>query len=164
MKAVLESKIESQAKFSMIFSAEDFDAALDRAYKSQRGKIVIPGFRKGKAPRSIIERHFGEGIFFEDAIDDCLEKAYPLALDELKLKPVDRPSLEFGDEPLAKGKGFEVKVSVTVVPDITVKNYKGIKAEIPERKVEESDIDADIEMLRQRNARLVVVEGLAEKG
>lgn len=164
MKAVLESKIESQAKFSMIFSAEDFDAALERAYKSQRGKIVIPGFRKGKAPRSIIERHFGEGIFFEDAIDDCLEKAYPKALDELKLKPVDRPSLEFGEEPLAKGKGFEVKVSVTVVPDITVKNYKGIKAEISEHKVEESDIDADIDMLRQRNARLVVFEGPAEKG
>ncbi len=164
MKAVLESKVDSQAKFTMTFSAEDFEAALDRAYKSKRGRIEIPGFRKGKAPRSIIERHFGEGFFFEDAIDDCLEKAYPKALDELKLKPLDRPDLKFGEEPLKRGKGFEVKISVTVIPDIIVKDYKGVKVEIPQRKLEEADIDAEIEMLRQRNARLIPSEGPAQRG
>ena len=104
MNAVLVSKENNVAKFTMAFTAEEFDAALDKAYKAQRGKIEVPGFRKGKAPRSVIEKRYGEGIFFEDAIDNCLADGYPAALDQLALEPVDRPDLQFGEEKLEKGK------------------------------------------------------------
>ena len=100
MNAVLVSKENNVAKFTMAFTAEEFDAALDKAYKAQRGKIEVPGFRKGKAPRSVIEKRYGEGIFFEDAIDNCLADGYPAALDQLALEPVDRPDLSFGEEKL----------------------------------------------------------------
>ena len=120
MNAVLVSKENNVAKFTMAFTAEEFDAALDKAYKAQRGKIEVPGFRKGKAPRSVIEKRYGEGIFFEDAIDNCLATGYPQALEELALEPVDRPDLAFGEEKLEKGKGFEVTVTVTVTVTCTV--------------------------------------------
>ena len=120
MNAVLVSKENNVAKFTMAFTAEEFDAALDKAYREQRGKIEVPGFRKGKAPRSVIEKRYGEGIFFEDAIDNCLATGYPQALEELALEPVDRPDLAFGEEKLEKGKGFEVTVTVTVAPEVVV--------------------------------------------
>ena len=137
MNAVLVSKENNVAKFTMAFTAEEFDAALDKAYKAQRGKIEVPGFRKGKAPRSVIEKRYGEGIFFEDAIDNCLADGYPAALDQLALEPVDRPDLSFGEEKLEKGKGFEVTVTVTVAPEVVVKDYKGVKVEVTKKELNE---------------------------
>jgi trigger factor len=163
MKPVLVSKENNVAKFTMAFTAEEFDAALDKAYKAQRGKIEVPGFRKGKAPRSVIEKRYGEGIFFEDAIDNCLADGYPAALRELDLEPVDRPDLSFGEEKLEKGKGFEVTVTVTVAPEVVVKDYKGVKAEVTKRELNEEDVEGELKAMQQRNARLVVVDRPAEK-
>ncbi|MBR5642278.1 MAG: trigger factor [Firmicutes bacterium] len=163
MKPVLVSKENNIAKFTMAFTTEEFDAALDKAYKAQRGKIEVPGFRKGKAPRSVIEKRYGEGIFFEDAIDNCLADGYPAALDQLDLEPVDRPDLSFGEEKLEKGKGFEVTVTVTVAPEVVVKDYKGVKAEVTKRELNEEDIEGELKAMQQRNARLVVVDRPAEK-
>ena len=164
MNAVLVSKENNVAKFTMAFTAEEFDAALDKAYKAQRGKIEVPGFRKGKAPRSVIEKRYGEGIFFEDAIDNCLADGYPAALDQLALEPVDRPDLSFGEEKLEKGKGFEVTVTVTVAPEVVVKDYKGVKVEVTKKELNEEDVEGELKAMQQRNARLVVVDRPAEDG
>ena len=164
MNAVLVSKENNVAKFTMAFTAEEFDAALDKAYKAQRGKIEVPGFRKGKAPRGVIEKRYGEGIFFEDAIDECLADGYPKALDELKLEPVDRPDVDFGGAELKKGEGFEVTVTVTVAPEIVVKDYKGLKAEVTKHEVKDEDVEGELKAMQQRNARLVSVERAAEDG
>ena len=164
MNAVLVSKENNVAKFTMAFTAEEFDAALDKAYREQRGKIEVPGFRKGKAPRSVIEKRYGEGIFFEDAIDNCLATGYPQALEELALEPVDRPDLAFGEEKLEKGKGFEVTVTVTVAPEVVVKDYKGVKVEVTKKELNEEDVEGELKAMQQRNARLVTVERAAEDG
>ncbi|MCR4804993.1 MAG: trigger factor, partial [Clostridia bacterium] len=164
MNAVLVSRENNVAKFTMAFSAEEFDAALDKAYKAQRGKIEVPGFRKGKAPRSVIEKRYGEGIFFEDAIDNCLADGYPAALDQLGLEPVDRPDLSFGEDKLEKGKGFEVSVTVTVAPEVVVKDYKGVEVEVTRHELKEEDVEGELKSMQQRNARLVTVDKAAENG
>lgn len=164
MNAVLVSKEHNVAKFTMAFTAEEFDAALDKAYRSNRGRIEVPGFRKGKAPRSVIERRFGEGIFFEDAIDNCLADGYPAALEQLGIEPVDRPELQFGEEKLEKGSGFEVTVTVSAAPEVTVKDYKGVKAEVVRRSLREEDVDGELKALQNRNARLVVADRPAADG
>ena len=152
MNAVLVSKENNVAKFTMAFTAEEFDAALDKAYREQRGKIEVPGFRKGKAPRSVIEKRYGEGIFFEDAIDNCLATGYPQALEELALEPVDRPDLAFGEEKLEKGKGFEVTVTVTVAPEVVVKDYKGVKVEVTKKELNEEDVEGELKAMQQKTA------------
>ena len=164
MNAVLVSKENNEAKFTMAFSAEEFDAALDKAYQAQKNRIEVPGFRKGKAPRSVIEKRYGEGIFFEDAIDQCLQDGYPAALKELALDPVDRPDVQFGEEKLEKGKGFTVSVSVTVAPEVVVKDYKGVKVEVTKRTVKKEDIDTELKSMQYRNGRLVSVDREAQSG
>ncbi len=164
MKAVFVEREGNNAKFTMEFSAEEFEAALQKAYLKERGRITVDGFRKGKAPRSIIEKRYGSSVFFETAINDMVEEAYPKALDELKLDAVDRPSLEFGDEKLEQGKGFTVTITVTVAPEVEVKNYKGLEVEFKPMVITDEDVDIEIDNLRSRNARLVSVERAAELG
>ncbi|MDD3290275.1 MAG: trigger factor family protein, partial [Eubacteriales bacterium] len=98
MTPVLVRKENNEATFTMAFTAEDFEDALQKAYKAQRNKFVVDGFRKGKAPRKIIEAKYGEEVFFEDALDELFRKNYPESIDALGLKPVDRPNLDFGEE------------------------------------------------------------------
>ncbi len=164
MTPELVSKEKNTVKFTMTFTAEEFDAATQRAYLANRSKIQIDGFRKGKAPRSIIEKRYGEGVFFEDALDDLFATAYPESLDKLSIDPVSRPELEFGEEKLEKGKGFTVTVKVDVVPEVSVKDYKGIKVERPIRKVTDEDVQRELEYKQKANSRLVSVDRAAENG
>ncbi len=164
MNATLISKEKNDAKFTIAFAAEDFDKAVNDAYQANRGKFVVDGFRKGKAPRRLIEAKYGEGVFFEDAIDQLFQSGYPEALKELALTPVDRPNVEFGEEKLEKGKGFEVTVTVTCMPEVEVKDYKGIKIAKIEHPVTDEDVEKEIESVRKRNARLVVVDREAKSG
>ena len=164
MNFTLTSKEKNEAKFTMAFAAEDFDKALNAAYQANKSKFVVDGFRKGKAPRSIIESKYGADVFFEEAIDNLFKDAYPAALSELELTPVDQPSVAFGEEPLEKGKGFEVTVTVTCAPEVEVKDYKGIQIEKIEHPVTEEDIQKELEAVQKRNARLVVVEREAKDG
>ena len=164
MKSEFLGKESNNAKFTLEFTAEEFEAALQQAYLKERGKITVDGFRKGKAPRSIIERRYGESVFFETAINDMVEDAYPKAIDELKLDPVDRPSLEFGEEKIEKGKGFKVTITVTVSPEVELKEYKGIEVAFKPQVITDEDVDIEIDNLRSRNARLVSVERAAENG
>lgn len=163
MKATLVSKENNKVKFTMEFSAEEFENATVEAYKKNKNQFSIDGFRKGKAPRSIIEKMYGEGVFWDEAIDALLNEHYGAALDELKLEVIDRPQME-GISDLKKGEGFTVNFSVDVYPEIEVKDYKGIEVEQLIAKVDDEAIDMQIETIRKRNARMTVVEDAAEEG
>lgn len=164
MIPVLVSKEKNEATFSMAFTAEDFEEATQKAYKAQRGKFPVDGFRKGKAPRKIIEAKYGEDVFFEEALDELLKKGYPEALDSLKITPVDRPSMDFGEEKIEKGKDFTVTIKVTVAPEVAVKNYKGVKVNKVEHQFNPEDVTKELEALQKRNARLVSADRKAEDG
>lgn len=162
MKATFISKEKNNAKFSVEFTAEELEQAMIKEYQDTKDKYQIDGFRKGKAPRSILEKHFGEGIFLEGAINTMINEAYPKAADELGLEVIDRPNVDFGE--VEKGKGFTITVSVDVYPEITVKDYLGVKSEKINAEVMDADVDAEIEKMQQRNARMVAVERPAENG
>ena len=162
MKATLISKENNRAKFTMDFTAEEFEAAVVKAYQDSKDKFNIDGFRKGKAPRSIIEKHFGEGVFFEDAINNLFQTAYPEALNELDLEVIDSPQADFSE--IGKGKPLTVTIDVAVYPVVEVKDYKGIEVEQVAPEVTEEDVDRDIEAMRKRNSRMVVADRPVENG
>lgn len=162
MKATLISKENNRAKFTMEFTAEEFEAAVVKAYQDSKDKLNIDGFRKGKAPRSIIEKHFGEGVFFEDAINNLFQTAYPEALNELDLEVIDSPQADFSE--IGKGKPLTVTIDVAVYPVVEVKDYKGIEVEQVDPEVTEEDVDRDIEAMRKRNSRMVVADRPVENG
>ena len=162
MKATLISKENNRAKFTMDFTAEEFEAAVVKAYQDSKDKFNIDGFRKGKAPRSIIEKHFGEGVFFEDAINNLFQTAYPEALNELDLEVIDSPQADFSE--IGKGKPLTVTIDVAVYPVVEVKDYKGIEVEQIDPEVTEEDVDRDIEAMRKRNSRMVVADRPVENG
>lgn len=162
MISTLISKEKNQAKFTMEFTAEEFENAAASAYQATKGKYVVDGFRKGKAPRRLIETHYGEDVFFEDAINNMFSKGYPEAIDNLGLNPVDRPSAEFDN--IEKGKGFTVTITVTVKPEFTVKDYKGVKVAKVEHNITDEDVNKELESLQKRNSRMVLVERPAQNG
>ena len=146
----------------MEFTAEEFEAAVVKAYQDSKDKFNIDGFRKGKAPRSIIEKHFGEGVFFEDAINNLFQTAYPEALNELDLEVIDSPQADFSE--IGKSKPLTVTIDVAVYPVVEVKDYKGIEVEQVDPEVTEEDVDRDIEAMRKRNSRMVVADRPVENG
>lgn len=162
MKATFISKEKNDVKFTIEFTSEEFEQAQIKAYQASKDKYQINGFRKGKAPRSIIEKHYGEGIFFEDAVNNLFADAYPKAVDELKLEVIDRPDAEFGK--LEKGQGFTVTLTVPVYPEIEVKDYKGVEIERVSDEVTEEDVDKELENLQKRNSRMIVVDRPAKEG
>ena len=152
-------KENNKVRFTMEFTAEEFEAAVQQVYLRNRGRIQVDGFRKGKAPRRIIEAKYGSGIFFEEAIDDLLKENYPKALDELNIDPIDRPSVDFeGDEKIEQGKGFKVIVETDVAPEVELKEYKGVKAERELRKLEDNVVDDQLRRLQKQNARILTID------
>ena len=164
MKSAFVSKENNEVTFTMEFTAEEFDAATDKAYKDMRGRISVDGFRKGKAPRSIIEKRYGEGIFFEEAVDSLLNDNYTATLDELNIEPIDRPDIQFAEEKLEKGKGFTVNIKVPVAPEVEPKDYIGVEAERKIRVITDKDIDLELQAAQKKAARLVTVDKPAELG
>ena len=162
MKATFISREKNDVKFTMEFTAEEFEAAQVKAYQANKGKFVVDGFRKGKAPRSIIEKRFGEGIFFEDAIDELFRENYVKALLELELEVIDSPAADFSE--IKKGEGFTATITVACYPVVEVKDYKGVEIEKIVNEVKEEDVERDIEQLQKRNARVVLVEREAKEG
>ena len=162
MKATLVSKESNEAKFTMEFTAEEFENAVIDVYKKEKDKFMIDGFRKGKAPRSIIEKHYGESVFFEDAINNLFSLQYPIALDQLELDVIDYPKAEFGE--LKKGEGFEVTVTVATYPEFEVKDYKGVEIEEVSAEVTDEDVDKEINEMAKRNSRMVEVDRPAQDG
>lgn len=162
MTSAFISKENNEVKFSMSFTAEEFDAATDAAFKATRGRFVVDGFRKGKAPRSVIEKWYGEAVFFNDAIDTLLNTNYPKALDEMDIEPISRPDVKFSEEKIEKGKGFTVTITVAVPPEVELKNYKGLKAERTIHKVTDEEFAKELEKVQKQNARLTTKEGEAQ--
>lgn len=162
MKSTLISKENNEAKFTMEFTAEEFENAVINVYKAQKDRFNIDGFRKGKAPRSIIEKKYGEGIFFEDAINDLFSASYPVALGELELDVIDSPRAEF--DQIKKGEGFTVTITVACYPEIEVKDYKGVEIETVDAEVTDEDVDNELNSMAKKNARMVAVERPAQDG
>ena len=138
--------------------AEAFEAALQRAYKKNVGKIQVPGFRKGKAPRKIIEKMYGKECFYEDAVNDIYPIEYAAAVKEAGIDPVDHPDVEVVslDE-----NGLVFKAKVVVKPEVEVSNYKGIEVKKTIAAVTEEEVNSEIDRLRDRNGRLVNVDDRA---
>ncbi|MDR1134982.1 MAG: trigger factor [Clostridiales Family XIII bacterium] len=162
MNCAFIEKTGNEIKFSMEFSAKEFEDEQIEVYKKTKHQFKIDGFRNGKAPKRMVEMRYGEKIFFEDAVSNLFAEHYESALTELALEPLGRPGIEVGE--ISKGNGFTATVRVTVAPEIVVKDYKGIKVKNVDFPVSDEDVDAEIEKLRKRNARLVVAERPAESG
>lgn len=150
------SKENNEVKISMTLGAEAFEKATQAAYLKNRGKFNLPGFRKGKSPRKMIESQYGEGVFYEDALNDLLSVEYPKAIETLELDVIDRPDIDVKE--LEKGKDIIVEATVTVKPEVKISDYKGLEVEKVEVNVTDEDVDAEIEKTREMNGRLVVVE------
>ena len=142
-------------------SAEDFNAAVNKVYHKQKNSINVPGFRKGKAPRAMIERIYGEGVFYDDAINDCFPAAYDAAVEESGIDPVDQPR-DFDLKHVGKD-GLEIECKVTVRPEVNVVGYKGIEAEKPDVEVTDEDVEKDLKAKQEANAREISVEDRAAK-
>ncbi|MET3850689.1 trigger factor [Paenibacillus sp. OAE614] len=163
MKATWEKIEKNLGVLEVEVEADRVAAALDKAFNKVAKKANVPGFRKGKVPRPIFEARYGVEALYQDAIDILLPEVYTEAVDQTDIFPVDRPEVEI--DQFAKGEVFKFKAKVTVKPEVTLGEYKGV--EVPVQKVEVSDeeLDAELKRLQERHAELSVIdEGAAENG
>lgn len=158
--STVEKVDKNVVSFEFTVSSEDFEKAIEKAYRKNVGKINIQGFRRGKAPRKIIERYYGSEIFYEDAINIVLPDAYDKAVEENKIFPVDQPEIDIKGE-IEKDKDIVFTAKVTVKPEFELGEYKGIKAKKVTSRVLKKDIDAELDKKREMNARMVPVEDRA---
>ncbi|MDF2839134.1 MAG: trigger factor [Evtepia sp.] len=161
----VKSSIDNKEKFSVELTvevgAEEFEAALERAYKKNRGSISVPGFRKGKAPRKVIEGMYGSGVFYQDAIEELYPKTCEEAIVSQNLDVVAPPHVEI----LEVGKeGFTFKADVTVRPEVTLGNYKGLEANKVLATVTDESLEKELQTYIDRATRLEAVERSAENG
>ena len=153
---------KSQVALTIEVGADEFEAAVEKAYQKMRRKINLPGFRPGKAPRKMIERMYGAEVFFEEAINIAFPDAYTAAVEQEKLQVVGYPTVEMEGD--VTKDGFTFKATAPVYPEVTLGEYKGLKAEKPEVKVLAADVDERLKQLADRNTRLVSVEREAKSG
>ena len=157
MSMQVEKLDNNMAKLTIEVSADDFEKACNDAYNKNKSKISIPGFRKGKVPRQIIEKTYGPGVFYEDAADICIRNTYGEELDANKeIEVVSRPEIEVTQ--CEKGKSFIYVASVALKPEVKLGKYKGVKIEKVSTEVTDADVDAEIEKERRANSRTIVVE------
>ncbi len=140
-------------------SAEAFEAAIEKAYQKQKKNISVPGFRKGKATRKLIEKEYGEGVFFEDAVNALVPGEVDTAVAEAGFELVARPDVEVLS--VDKEKGIELKVTCITKPEVTIKKYKGLEAVKTVKDITEEDINKDIDNLRQKGMRIIDVDDRA---
>lgn len=162
MSVAFDKKENNKVYFSFELGADQFDKALQETYLKNRGRFNMPGFRKGKAPRKIIEVNYGEDIFYEDAINLLLPEAYDNAVKELELEPVDTPNVDIED--IVKGQPILVKVEVEVKPEVKLGDYKSIELEKVEYNVTDEAIEHELKHVQEDNARLSNVDRAVEEG
>lgn len=163
MNLVKSEKLEkNQHELQFSIDAASFNDAIAKAYKREAGKYNIPGFRKGKAPRHMIEKMYGEDVFQYSAVNDLFPAEYDKAVEASGIEPVDRPEVDIVS--MNTEDGVVLKAVVTVKPEMKVGNYIGLKAEKAANTVEVAAVDAEVNRLRERNARLVAREGKAQDG
>ncbi|SKC38484.1 trigger factor [Maledivibacter halophilus] len=156
MESTMVKKEGNKVTLQITVSNEEFKKAVHQSYLKNRKKFNLPGFRKGKAPKKIIEMQYGEGVFYEDAINMVLPGKYDEAVKEHKLEPVDRPDIDI--EEIEKDKDLLFTATVTVKPEVNLGDYKGIEVEKVEYNVTDEDLEKEIEKMREMNSRLVNIE------
>lgn len=159
MSVQVEQLEKSMAKLTIEVSAEEFEQALQTAYLKNRKKINVQGFRKGKAPRQIIEKMYGVGIFYEDAANEVIPEAYSKAADESGLDIVSRPEVDVIQ--IEKGKPFIFTAEVAVKPEVTLGEYKGLEYTAEPVEVTEEEVEAELKKTQEQNSRTVTVEDRA---
>ncbi|CAH2214700.1 trigger factor [Tepidibacter aestuarii] len=159
MNAELIKKEQNEVTLKITVEKDEFKKANDKAYDKLKGRFNIAGFRKGKAPKKLIEAQYGKGVFFDEAINIVFPEAYSKAIEDLKLDPVDRPELDV--EEIGDDKDLVLIAKVTVKPEVKLGEYKGIEIEKIEYTVKEEDVDNKIEEMRNQNSRLINVEDRA---
>lgn len=157
-----EKREKNTAKLTVFVTPEEFDAAVNRAYVKNRGRISVPGFRKGKAPRRIIEGMYGAAVFYEDAVEGIAPEALDAGIHEKELETVGRPSLL--DFNIGEDKSLTLEFLVSLYPEVKLGQYKGIAAPKMAVRVTKKDIDHEIEHVREQNARIVSVDRAAKSG
>lgn len=162
MSATYEKVSGNKAKLSFTVPAEQFEAAMQKAYLKNRGKINVPGFRRGKAPRKLIETMYGEGVFYDDAFQLIFPDLYDEAVKENNLQVVDQPEVDVQE--IGEGKDLVFSCEVFVRPDVTLGDYKGLTVAVTKQTVTDADIDARMEQDRKKVARQIDVEGALENG
>lgn len=154
------SKSGNELKVAFKLSAVEWDEAVEQTYQKNKHKYSVPGFRKGKVPKKALEKFYGEGVFFDDAFNEAFSKAYYEFLDKEKdIEPVDRPGVSIDDIEA----GIAFTATVTVRPEVKLGDYKGLKVEVPEVAVTESDIDHELNHARERAGRKVEITDRAVK-
>ena len=159
MSLQVETLEKNIAKLTIEVSAEEVESALQRAYQKQKSKISIPGFRKGKVPRQMVEKMYGVGVFYEDAANDMIPAAYEKAASESELEIVSQPKIEVVQ--IEKGKEFIFTAEVAVKPEVELGEYKGVEVPKTETEVTEEDIMAEINKEREQNSRIITVDDRA---
>lgn len=162
MSATYEKVSSNKAKLSFTVPAEQFEVAMQKAYLKNRGKINVPGFRRGKAPRKLIETMYGESVFYDDAFQLIFPDLYDEAVKENNLQVVDQPEVDVQE--IGEGKDLVFSCEVYVRPDVTLGDYKGLTVNVTKQTVTDADIDARIEQDRKKVARQIDVEGALENG
>ena len=159
MSLQVEKLEKNMAKLTIETSAEEFEAAIEKAYQKNKGKMNVQGFRKGKAPRKVIEKMYGAGIFCEEAANILIPEAYGKALDECDLDIVSQPSIDVVQ--IEAGKPFIFTAEVAVKPEVTLGTYKGVEVEKQDIAVTDEEVTAEIDRVREQNARTITVEDRA---
>ena len=156
MSLQVEKMEKNMAKLTIEVAAEDLEKAMQNAYQKAKGRISIPGFRKGKAPRKMIEQMYGKGVFLEDAVNALIPEHYSKALAECELEIVSQPTIDITQaEP---GKAFIFTAEVATKPEVTLGDYKGVEVPKTEITVTDEDVDAEIKKEQEKNSRTINVE------
>ena len=152
----VEKKEKNTASFQVESDAAEFEAAVNGAYLKNKSSIYIPGFRKGKAPRAVVEGMYGHEVFYQDAMDELAPKAFEQGLKESGLRIVGAPSIS--DVNVTEGRTVEYTFAVSLYPEVTLGQYKGLSAQKDEVKVTDEDVDKELDAARKRNARILTVD------
>ena len=156
MSLQVEKLEKNMAKLTIEVSADDLEKALQNAYKKQKNRIAIPGFRKGKVPRQMIEKMYGAEIFYDDAANELIPKAYSEAYDESEIEIVSRPEIDVVQ--IEKGKPFIFTATVATKPEVTLGQYKGLEVEKISTDVTPEEVEEKIQEEAEKNARTITVE------
>ena len=159
MSVQVEKLEKNMAKLTIEVPAEELEAALEKAYQKNKNRINIPGFRKGKAPRRMIEKMYGEGIFYEDAANSLIPDAYTKAVEECEEVIVSQPEISVVQ--IEKGNPFIFTAEVAVKPEVTLGDYKGLEVEKTEVSVSEEEIDKEVDRERENNSRMLDIDDRA---
>jgi len=158
----IEKLEHNMAKLTIEVSVEDFDKAVEKAYQKQKGQISIPGFRKGKVPRAMVEKMYGKEVFFEEAANICIPEAYEKAMDEVEEEIVSSPKVDVVQ--IEAGKPFIFTAEVALKPEVTLGDYKGVEIDKIDDTVTDEDVEAQIKKALEEQARQVSVERAAQDG